>query len=224
MAKTPAGSSALFRAAFLILILAFIFLIVGFTTANWTEIVFGGVLVSRTGLWKTCIGDGDNCGQSIYNDESWFVIVRTFVTLGLACFVIVLLMSLALLLVVSNQRLARVNIYSCLFTALFIAIGAATHTYRIDFEHVGYSCWMSWLSVVALVVAVILLECARKKAFRREMTLAHVEIVSEEPPGYHSYPMQDLTPTLVRSNKPRVPHQSGHHIQGHAVNPTPEKT
>lgn len=73
MAKTAAGSSALFRAAFLVLTLSFILLIVGYTTPNWTEIVIGDVLGSRTGLWKTCtevFGGEETCGESTYDDES----------------------------------------------------------------------------------------------------------------------------------------------------------
>lgn len=73
MAKTPAGSSALFRAAFLVLTLSFILLIVGYTTPNWTEIVIGDVLGSKTGLWKTCtevFGGKETCGESAFDDES----------------------------------------------------------------------------------------------------------------------------------------------------------
>lgn len=72
MAGTPGGSSAVFRAAFFILILAFILLIIGIITPNWTEISVGDFIASGTGIWKTCSqtnGLGEDCGRSVYEDE-----------------------------------------------------------------------------------------------------------------------------------------------------------
>ncbi|XP_045203333.2 uncharacterized protein LOC123556577 [Mercenaria mercenaria] len=222
MAKTPAGASAVFRAAFIILTLALIFLIVGFVTPNWTEVTLGDLLISRTGLWKTCmevVGAGENCGVSIYDGEGWYVAVQTFEALGLACFILVLIMSVVLLVAVSNQRLARVNIYTSVFAGIFIIAGTATHTYKTELKYIGYSCWMSWLSAVALVVAIILLECARKKSYRRQMSLTHADVISAESQGYHSFPMQELSPKSKRANQPLVVHNSDHHNQAHAGSP-----
>ena len=77
MAKTPAGSSGVFRAAFLVLVLAFILLIVGFVTPNWTEVLAGELLIARSGLWKSCTKVVDEtCGKSGYDDKglSYFCI------------------------------------------------------------------------------------------------------------------------------------------------------
>jgi hypothetical protein len=85
MAKTPAGSSAIFRAGFLVLTLAFILLIVGFVTPNWTEITAGDLLILRSGLWKSCtdvLGAGENCGESKYEDEG----MQYFVVFACTCF------------------------------------------------------------------------------------------------------------------------------------------
>ncbi|XP_053400801.1 uncharacterized protein LOC123558807 [Mercenaria mercenaria] len=203
MAITPAGSSAIFRAAFMILSLAFILLVIGFVTPNWTEEIIGNLLTSTTGLWKTCTevaGAGENCGDSIFDGEGWYVAVQTFEALGLACLSLVLIMSTVLLVAVSNHRLARVNIYTSMFAGIFIIIGTGTYTYKSEFEHIGYSCWASWFSSVTLVVAIILLECARKKAHQRAMSLTHSDVISDQTHGHHSYPMQDLSPTSKHTN------------------------
>ncbi|XP_045204196.2 uncharacterized protein LOC123557059 [Mercenaria mercenaria] len=222
MAITPAGASAVFRAAFLILTFALILLVVGFVTPNWTEVTLGDLLTSRTGLWKTCTevaGAGENCGGSIYEGEGWYVAVQTFEALGLACFILVLIISVVLLVAVSNQRLARVNIYTSVFADIFIITGTATHTYRTELKYIGYSCWMSWFSAVALVVAIILLVYARKKSYRRQMSLTHADVIFEERHGYHSYPMQELSPKSKRANPPLLMHHAGHYNQGHAESP-----
>lgn len=54
------------------------------------------------------------------------------------------------------------------------------------------------------------------------MTLTHVDVVSEEQAGYHSHPMQDLSPKLADGTETQVVHHSDNPTQGDTENPRQE--
>jgi hypothetical protein len=61
------------------------------------------------------------CLQNIYsNILGWFLAVKTFGALGLGCLSLALIMSFVLLVAVSNERLARVNVYTGTFAGICV--------------------------------------------------------------------------------------------------------
>lgn len=220
MVKPQAVVTPLFKIASGFLVIAFCLHAVGFATANWAVQVDSEGLKSRTGLWRSCrifVNVSESCGITNTTTQEWFVAVRTFEAFGLACLSIDVVITVLLLTVVSNHRLARVDVYICVFSGIFIVLGCGTFTWKTRLDLLGYSCWLCWASSLVLVITVIFLECDHhKKSSARRSEKIRLEMIALEQ-GHNGY-NRNLCVGLISHHPHNHPHFHPHlnpHLHPH---------
>ncbi|XP_053400836.1 uncharacterized protein LOC123558952 [Mercenaria mercenaria] len=127
MVKSFEDSSWWFKSGLVFNMLALILGAVGFFLPNFLEETVSEHERLNSGLWQTCTNNkwnGLECQDSIFIDTDWFLGVKVLQCIGLAATALTTLISLALLLAVTNQRLAKANVTVC-FAALS-AVGTST--------------------------------------------------------------------------------------------------
>ncbi|KAL4232289.1 hypothetical protein ACF0H5_009860 [Mactra antiquata] len=194
-------STTCFRAAFLIQVIGIISFIVGFVTDSWlVQSILEGSFGVKQGLWRQCTymklhgEEAAVCDQEpTYQNEGWFMAVKTCEILGLVCLILTVFVSVMLMFFLDNRRLARVNCHITSLAGIFILIGNAVFAFKTDVLSLGYSCWLCWVTCVVLVVAAILLECDyRQTANRDDAQNEHVVVVTDrnDDNGTPCYQMQ----------------------------------
>ncbi|XP_045157267.1 uncharacterized protein LOC123523682 [Mercenaria mercenaria] len=166
-----AKSSVYFKIALILTLVAVILHAVGFSTPNWIILSYEGAIGHRTGLWQSCMDllGVAVCEESAFKGQGWFIVVQVLGTLGLACIVISLLISIALLLSVDSSGLVKANRGISSIGGSFIGIGITIFVIKALSDlsglavHIGYSYWLSFASMIDLCIVSVLLLCDKRQ-------------------------------------------------------------
>ncbi|XP_060582024.1 uncharacterized protein LOC132738534 [Ruditapes philippinarum] len=176
MVNSFEDTSSWFKAGLVFIILALILDATGFSLPYFLEEWVNNSERWNSGLWQTCTRNGwrdVECTDSIFTDTGWFLGAKILHCVGISTTILTLIVSLILLIALTNSRLTNINVTIC-FTALS-AVGTGTlicikmlliTPENTDFLHryLGMSFYLCISATASLLLAWIFLMIDQRKS------------------------------------------------------------